>query len=184
MKLGWLTLSSSLHPVESPAGVGYSYSNTTSDYNVSCSCCVLSWVRGGPSSHLTLGLLDWRAWVFVCPHWQTNNTATARDNYKALQLFFERFPQYSSNEVWISGESYGGDYGTFTQCAQHVYMSTTLASHRPSHCNHGAATVPQLVEQVLDGPDATLKAALHGFIIGNPTFSCPAWEATANDLEV
>lgn len=45
-------------------------------------------------------------------------------------------------------------------------------------------TVPQLVEQVLDGPDATLKAALHGFIIGNPTFSCPAWEATANDLEV
>lgn len=59
--------------VDSPAGVGFSYSNTTSDYN-------------------------------------TNNSKTSADYYTFLKLFFKQYPQYSENQLWLAGESYGGDY--------------------------------------------------------------------------
>lgn len=58
--------------LESPAGVGYSYSNN---------------------------------WVNV----HTDDT-TAHENYRALKSFMKKFPQYKSNPLYLSGESYGGVY--------------------------------------------------------------------------
>ncbi|KAE8297096.1 Lysosomal protective protein [Larimichthys crocea] len=58
--------------VESPAGVGYSYSDDK-DY-------------------------------------ATDDDRVADDNYRALQSFFTKFPNFTQNEFFIFGESYGGIY--------------------------------------------------------------------------
>jgi cathepsin A (carboxypeptidase C) len=34
----------------------------------------------------------------------------AADNYKAILLFLQRFPEFASNDFFVSGESYGGIY--------------------------------------------------------------------------
>ncbi|GMI93358.1 serine carboxypeptidase-like 40 [Hibiscus trionum] len=60
--------------VESPAGVGFSYSNTTSDYH------------------------------------KTGDISTEKDAYTFLLNWLERFPQYKSRDLYITGESYGGHY--------------------------------------------------------------------------
>ena len=36
--------------------------------------------------------------------------STAKDNFKLLQSFFERFPGLQSNDLYLSGESYSGHY--------------------------------------------------------------------------
>jgi serine carboxypeptidase-like clade I len=59
--------------LEAPAGVGFSFSKTTSDYN-------------------------------------TNDNKTAADNHKALQLFFQAFPEFAKQDFYIAGESYAGIY--------------------------------------------------------------------------
>lgn len=58
--------------LESPAGVGYSYSDDQK--------------------------------------YATDDNQVADDNYKALQSFFAKFPNFTQNEFFIFGESYGGVY--------------------------------------------------------------------------
>uniref|UniRef100_A0A3Q2P0S6 Carboxypeptidase n=1 Tax=Fundulus heteroclitus TaxID=8078 RepID=A0A3Q2P0S6_FUNHE len=40
----------------------------------------------------------------------TNDTEVSMNNYLALKEFFRLFPEYSSNELFLTGESYGGIY--------------------------------------------------------------------------
>jgi len=40
----------------------------------------------------------------------TGDDKTAMDSYLFLLKFFEKFPQFASNPLWISGESYAGHY--------------------------------------------------------------------------
>jgi len=68
----WSTLANVLY-LEAPAGVGFSYSNTSSDY-------------------------------------KTGDNKTAYDNFAALKVFFRLYPEYSKNDFYVSGESYGGVY--------------------------------------------------------------------------
>ena len=102
--------------VDAPAGVGFSYSNTTSDYN-------------------------------------TNDTKTAIDNYAFLQGWFDRFPSFKNQSLFLTGESYGGNY------------------------------VPQLAAQIINGPDKQLAQRLTGLAIGNPVFSCASWKATQDNIQ-
>ncbi|EGD81945.1 serine carboxypeptidase II [Salpingoeca rosetta] len=102
--------------VDAPAGVGFSYSNTSSDYN-------------------------------------TNDTKTAIDNYAFLQGWFDKFPQFANQSIWLTGESYGGNY------------------------------VPQLAQQIITGKDKSLSSRLKGFAVGNPVFSCDAWKATQGNIQ-
>ncbi|XP_057426724.1 serine carboxypeptidase 1-like [Lotus japonicus] len=60
--------------LESPAGVGFSYSDNSSDYS------------------------------------KTGDHSTALDSYTFLLNWLERFPQYKTRELFITGESYAGHY--------------------------------------------------------------------------
>jgi hypothetical protein len=40
--------------------------------------------------------------------YKTNDNITAADNHKALDAFFASFPEYASNDFFITGESYAG----------------------------------------------------------------------------
>ncbi|XP_030067878.1 lysosomal protective protein [Microcaecilia unicolor] len=68
----WNLLANVLY-LESPAGVGFSYSKNKEDY-------------------------------------RTSDSKVARNNYLALIDFFRLFPEYSKNELFLTGESYGGFY--------------------------------------------------------------------------
>lgn len=46
----------------------------------------------------------------VSPLPSTNDTQTAEDNFHALVKFFEGFPEFADNELFIAGESYAGIY--------------------------------------------------------------------------
>ncbi|XP_038164580.1 cathepsin A-like [Cyprinodon tularosa] len=70
-KYSWNRIANVLY-LESPAGVGYSYSDSQ--------------------------------------QYDTDDDQVADDNYKALQSFFAKFPNFTQNEFFIFGESYGGFY--------------------------------------------------------------------------
>ncbi|XP_062242317.1 cathepsin A-like [Platichthys flesus] len=70
-KFSWNKIANMLY-LESPAGVGYSYSDDQI--------------------------------------YKTNDTQVAKDNYVALQGFFTKFPNFTKNDFFIFGESYGGVY--------------------------------------------------------------------------
>lgn len=89
--------------IESPAGVGFSYSDEDAD--------------------LTNG-----------------DAQTAVDNYNLIQAFLNRFPDFRSNSLFISSESYGGHY------------------------------MPTLAKQIVDSNKAGAGPILNfkGFAVGNP----------------
>ncbi|KAJ8560012.1 hypothetical protein K7X08_004070 [Anisodus acutangulus] len=60
--------------LESPVGVGFSYSTNTSSYET------------------------------------VNDEITARDNVAFLQRWFNKFPRYRNNNLFLTGESYAGHY--------------------------------------------------------------------------
>ena len=65
----------------------------------------------------------------------------AHDNAAFLSAFFEKYPAYRSLPLWLTSESYGGNY------------------------------IPQATRVVLEGTDTRLANQLAGFIVGNPVFS-------------
>ncbi|XVF39127.1 hypothetical protein PTKIN_Ptkin01aG0010600 [Pterospermum kingtungense] len=89
--------------VESPAGVGWSYSNTSSDY--------------------ILG-----------------DAATAKDMQIFMMKWYEKFPEFKSRELFLTGESYAGHY------------------------------IPQLADVLLDynANSTGFKFNIKGIAIGNP----------------
>mmetsp|Transcript_4641 Transcript_4641/g.16333 ORF Transcript_4641/g.16333 Transcript_4641/m.16333 type:complete len:463 (+) Transcript_4641:73-1461(+) len=77
--------------------------------------------------------------------YSTNDNQTASDNYTFLQGFFNEFPEFSANNLYLTGESYAGVY------------------------------VPTLANQIAFGSDEALKDQFKGFMVGNPVIHCPAW---------
>ncbi|KAL5182661.1 Serine carboxypeptidase-like 26 [Glycine soja] len=71
--------------VESPVGVGFFYTNTSSDFTI---------------------LED----NFVVAIFVDKLLQSAEDTYNFLVNWLQRFPQFKSREFFISGESYGGHY--------------------------------------------------------------------------
>ncbi|CAL5378755.1 unnamed protein product [Camellia sinensis] len=90
--------------VESPAGVRFSYSNTTFDYKVTGD------KRTGKLSHKKQpphtpkdGNLNYRvSFVYLC--------IEAQDTYTFLINWFKRYPHYKARDFYIIGESYAGFY--------------------------------------------------------------------------
>lgn len=72
--------------------------------------------------------------------YKTDDATAASDNYKLIQAFFDRFPQYRANDLYITSESYGGHY------------MPTLAK--------------TIVDNQAKGTDSKLN--FKGFAVGNP----------------
>lgn len=84
--------------VESPAGVGWSYSNTSSDYNIG-------------DDETGNFLLNLNSLLFVNDLQVISmffNPFAAEDNLKFLLGWFEKFPEYKSRPLFLTGESYAG----------------------------------------------------------------------------
>jgi len=45
-----------------------------------------------------------------CTSFKTGDIQTAKDNYRALQSFFQKFPKFQNRSFYITGESYAGHY--------------------------------------------------------------------------
>lgn len=98
----WNTIANMVF-IESPCGVGFSYSDDDNDY-------------------------------------KTDDVQTATDNYALIQAFFDRFPQFLKNDLYITSESYGGHY------------------------------MPTLAKYIVDQNTASNQPLLNfkGFAVGNP----------------
>lgn len=72
--------------------------------------------------------------------YQSNDEKAAKDNFAFVEAFFDRFPQYRKNDMYIASESYGGHY------------------------------MPQLSKEIVDrnaaGNDESLN--FKGMMVGNP----------------
>ena len=44
------------------------------------------------------------------PVYTTGDDDTAEDNLRLISVFYDRFPEYRTNDLYISSESYGGTY--------------------------------------------------------------------------
>jgi carboxypeptidase C (cathepsin A) len=58
--------------------------------------------------------------------YKTDDATTAADNYKLIQTFLSRFPQYRTNDLYITSESYGGHY--MPTLAQQIVNQNAVAA--------------------------------------------------------
>ena len=72
----------------------------------------------------------------------------------ARRVWLEEFPSFKGRDLFVSGESYAGDYG------------------------------PQLVLEIIEGSDTGLRNQLKGLLLGNPVLSCPAWKEFHESLQL
>lgn len=87
--------------VESPIGVGFSYSNTSSDYNL--------WNDSNTGRHFVLISREPTFNILI----SFNNggliwVIAAGDNLRFIVNWLEEFPQYKDSEFFLTGESYAG----------------------------------------------------------------------------
>lgn len=95
---------------DSPVGVGYSYSNTSSDITSNGD------KRTGMSSNINITLTHntLNLCLYMCLyHYDAHELLilfciAAADSLQFLLNWFERYPQYKGRDFYISGESYAG----------------------------------------------------------------------------
>jgi carboxypeptidase C (cathepsin A) len=65
---------------------------------------------------------------------QHNDNTIAKDNLAAILNWFEKFPEYKPNNLYISGESYGGIYVPYTSNAiyHHNQIAKTTGAFQPN----------------------------------------------------
>ena len=58
-----------------------------------------------------------------------NDMTTSEDNLKAMLMFFEKFPEFLNNDLFLSGESYGGIYIPYL--SWQIYQHNLQAEFKP-----------------------------------------------------
>uniref|UniRef100_A0A914HZ48 Carboxypeptidase n=1 Tax=Globodera rostochiensis TaxID=31243 RepID=A0A914HZ48_GLORO len=87
--------------------------------NDPCQDPLVFWFNGGPGCSSLGGLLEELGPYLTNPDGKTlrqnphswnKNASTAQGNYEAVKQFFDKFPLFRTNRVFITGESYAGIY--------------------------------------------------------------------------
>lgn len=86
--------------LESPAGVGFSYTNSSSDL----------YTTGDQRTGNNNSLLSLYNLIFRPSNVFFLIKSAAEDSYRFLVNWFERFPQYKHRDFYIVGESYAGHF--------------------------------------------------------------------------
>lgn len=109
--------------------------------------------------------------------YHTDDAQTAADNYVLIQQFFNRFPQYRSNELYITSESYGGHY--MPTLAKYIVDRNTTGEDAPLNFRGFAVGNPQTTFY------SAIPASLDTYW-GHQIISKPLWdtfEATCRDVK-
>ncbi|XP_071729974.1 serine carboxypeptidase 1-like [Rutidosis leptorrhynchoides] len=147
-KYAWNNVANVLF-LESPAGVGFSYSNTSKDYI-------------------------------------TGDVQTAKDSYKFLINWLERFPEYKPRDFYIAGESYAGHY--IPQLAQLILDNNKITNQTVINLK-GIALGNAYVDDETENTGmfeffwthALISDKIHDGIISNCNFSQGAVETESCD---
>jgi len=85
--------------------------------------------------------------------YNTNDTRSAHDNFAFLQGFLKLFPDFGNNQIWLTGESYGGVY------------------------------IPSVAAQIMMHPSSQVFKNFRGFMAGNPVIDCQSISVTQADIQ-
>lgn len=96
-------VASNLLFVESPAGVGWSYSNRSSDYNTGDNS------TGKLLKKVPCFSQEYSVCFLTCSVFETAN-----DMLVFLLRWFDKFPELKSRELFLTGESYAGVFSTIS----------------------------------------------------------------------
>ncbi|KAM7278159.1 hypothetical protein ACFE04_005293 [Oxalis oulophora] len=103
-KYSWNLVSNMLY-VESPIGVGFSYSNTSTDYE--------NW-NDTQTGKLCIFWLTYLSYNILIVEDFSNKQSivffTAQDNLHFIVKWLDEFPQYKNSDFFLAGESYAGHY--------------------------------------------------------------------------
>jgi serine carboxypeptidase-like clade 2 len=99
--------------IEQPVGVGFSYGDRYSLIHL------LTYSLTHSLTHSTVNIND------------NNDDNTALRNVQAVEAFFAKFPEYKSNEFYISGESYAGN--TLIRLTHSLIRLTHSLPHSLTH---------------------------------------------------
>lgn len=102
-----LTVANVLY-LESPAGVGFSFSKNTTFYDT-----VNDKITGEFSDYKCSNIMFInikKIWICKLLFWVQYLFDTAQDNIVFLERWLEKFPEYKNKEFYITGESYAGHY--------------------------------------------------------------------------
>ncbi|KAG8007219.1 Lysosomal protective protein, partial [Nibea albiflora] len=139
----WNKIANMLY-LESPVGVGFSYSDdqnyVTNDTEVSAT----------PKIQLLMGSQVFN--LFFSPQVSMNN-------FLALKEFFRLFPEFGKNQLFLTGESYGGIY--IPTLAERVMEDATL--NLQVYTN----TAVLSTDTVVDVSDSPITPVLQGVAVGN-----------------
>jgi len=76
---------------------------------------------------------------------ELNDDSEADELYNGLLDFYSQFPEFKERDLYLTGESYAGQY------------------------------VPHLAHRIAHGANAQLANSLRGFAVGNPVFDCESY---------
>lgn len=163
--------------LESPAGVGFSYTNTSSDLKTSGDN------RTGIVNYLLLMLkllsfllrfLNFLV-AFLVLIYSSQNCDTAQDALIFLIRWLSRFPQYKYREFYLAGESYAGIHSYISKFLRCFFFSWILSENLRSYISCWSYTghyVPQLAKKIHDYNKAYSRPIINlkGFIVSELQF--------------
>ncbi|KAA0053805.1 serine carboxypeptidase-like 45 [Cucumis melo var. makuwa] len=106
-EFSWNNVANVLY-LESPAGVGFSFSKNTTFYDT-----VNDKITGEFSDYKCSNIMFInikKIWICKLLFWVQYLFDTAQDNIVFLERWLEKFPEYKNKEFYITGESYAGHY--------------------------------------------------------------------------
>lgn len=103
-----------------------------------------------------------------CGSW--NDTSTAQVTYYALNAFFEKFPEYLKNDLFVSGESYAGVY--VPMLVKEILADETSGMNLKGFAVGDACTPPEICGSNKVGPYWSIE-----FLYGHGAFSNKLYEA-------